>query len=196
MSEADRHKWDERYAAGAYEARTHPSPWLQQQLVHMDSGPALDLACGAGRNALFLARNGFAVDAIDISQVALDRAQARAQQLGVQVNWLCQDLLEAPQIPRHDYALIILFRFVAPNLLPQLKTHLAPGGVLLIEEHLQVTHNQPLLAGPGSARFRVDAGVLRRAADGLSLLYHYAGVSRDPDGRYVALSRLMARAPS
>ena len=114
---------------------------------------------------------------------------------GSTLNWLCQDLLEAPRIPRNDYALIILFRFVAPDLLPTLKTHLVPGGVLLVEEHLRVSHGRQHLAGPGSDRFRVGADELRRAADGLTLLYHYAGITRDPDGRYVALTRLLARAP-
>ena len=75
MSTADRNKWDQRYREGAYASRDYPSEFLKQQLLHLKPGKALDLACGAGRNSIFLAQNGFFVDAVDVSSVGLERAR-------------------------------------------------------------------------------------------------------------------------
>ncbi len=85
MSEADRAKWDARYAAGAFSSRPHPSEFLRANLALCPAGRALDIACGAGRNALFLARQGWSVDAIDISQAGLDRARSAAS--GLDIVW-------------------------------------------------------------------------------------------------------------
>ena len=78
MSNTDREKWNERYTSGAYAARTHPTQLLADWIDQLPRGRALDVACGAGRNALYLAEHGYAVDAVDISSVALDRARAAA----------------------------------------------------------------------------------------------------------------------
>jgi 2-polyprenyl-3-methyl-5-hydroxy-6-metoxy-1,4-benzoquinol methylase len=92
MSQADRKKWDRRDREGAYLERVRPAELLVEWLPRLRQGTALDLACGAGRNALFLAQSGFSVDAVDISPVALERARASADSLGVIVNWLQADL--------------------------------------------------------------------------------------------------------
>ena len=78
MSGADRERWDERYRLGAYVEREHPSAWLVSCLSRAPSGRALDVACGAGRNALYLAERGYAVTGIDVSPVALARAAESA----------------------------------------------------------------------------------------------------------------------
>ncbi len=85
MSDADRDKWDARYRQGSYRARTHPTELLAEWLPRLPRGRALDVACGAGRNALYLAEAGYEVDAIDISSVALDRLREAAQTRGVEV---------------------------------------------------------------------------------------------------------------
>ena len=87
MAEADREKWDQRYAEGSYRARTYPSPFLVERLAELPRGRALDLACGAGRNALCLAEAGYAVEAVDISGVAVERARATARERGLDVDW-------------------------------------------------------------------------------------------------------------
>ena len=83
MSEADRKRWNERYKAGAYGQRTHPSALLatmvEQWLPVRGGARALDLACGAGRNALYLAEQGYQVDAclLYTSPSPRDKRQSR-----------------------------------------------------------------------------------------------------------------------
>ncbi len=154
MSEADRDKWNNRYKARQGEGLAPPSPWLVTHLPKIAPGAALDLACGRGRNALLLARSGFTVDAIDISAEGLRQARQAAQRAGVQVSWLCEDVLEDAELPRRDYQLIVMVHFLAPALLKRLPGYLAPGGWLLVEEHLRWPSP---VEGP-SERFRVGPG--------------------------------------
>jgi tellurite methyltransferase len=85
VSQAERDKWDERYRSGSYEDRTHPTALVATWLPLLRAGTALDVACGAGRNALFLAASGFQVDALDISAVGLDRGRRDAERRGLSV---------------------------------------------------------------------------------------------------------------
>ena len=202
MSDTDRAKWDARYAEGAYSGRTHPSNFLREYADQWTPGKALDLACGAGRNALFLARLGWSVDAVDISAVGLERAQAVAAASGLRVNWYCQDLLldseigskmesdsiVNPALPGRDYQLIILFRFVAPDLLHKLPALLAPGGMLMIEEHM--VWPEPV-TGPSSNRFRVEPDALQNLFPEMEVLAESAGEVLEPDGTSAALARLL-----
>lgn len=79
LSEADRERWNGRYAAGEYGERRWPSDFLKESLDRLPRGRALDLACGLGRNARFLAENGWQVDAVDVSDVALRKAETLAR---------------------------------------------------------------------------------------------------------------------
>ena len=82
MSQSDREKWDKRYREGAYAARKHPSAllveWLPKLAIDASEPCAIDLACGIGRNTLYLAQQGWRVSAVDISGVALDKLAATA----------------------------------------------------------------------------------------------------------------------
>jgi tellurite methyltransferase len=203
VSAAERDKWDARYRDGAYEGRTHPTALLAEWLPRLPRplvvpeggrGRALDVACGAGRNALYLAENGFAVTALDISPVALVRARRAATERGLDVEWLCADLdgeLD-DALPAGGFDLIVWVRYVHRTLLPQLVARLHPGGTLLCEQHLTTTAQ---VAGPTSAGFRLAAGELHGSAHSLSVLYSYEGPVVDPDGRAVALAQLVGRKP-
>ena len=190
MSTADRDRWNARYADGAYESRRHPSPLLEQ---HADllptNGRALDLACGAGRNAIYLAHRGLTVDAVDISRVALDRGRADAGELPIR--WIECDLdgFEA----HADYDLIVNIRYVDLPLASTVLESLRPGGVLVIEQHL-VTEADVI--GPTNPAYRVEAGELARIASGMVVEHLTEGLVEDPDGRRAALARLVARMPS
>jgi tellurite methyltransferase len=195
VSEAERDKWNARYRDGAYEGRTHPTVLLAQWLPQLPRGRALDVACGAGRNSLALAAAGFAVTAIDISDVALARGRRSAADRGLTIEWHCADLDEDPAaaLPPGPFQTIVWVRYVHRSLLPHLVARLAPGGVLLAEQHL--ASSEPV-AGPTSASFRLAPGELERAAEGLVRLYAYEGSVVDPDGRTVALAQLVARRPA
>jgi tellurite methyltransferase len=92
----------------------------------------LDVACGVGQNAVWLAQRGFTVDAVDISSVALEQARQAAAQAGDTVNFVHADL-DTWSPPVETYALVIGFRFLNRKLLPRLKAALRPGGWLVYQ---------------------------------------------------------------
>jgi len=187
MSDVDREKWDERYATGAYSARTHPTQLLADWIDDLPRGRALDVACGAGRNALFLAERGYTVDAVDISSVALDRARATAAERGLEINWIEMDL-EAEEPPGDHYDLIVVVRYTHPTLVARLIGQLADGGFLLCEEHLLTNRD---VVGPTSAAFRTRPNELLGLSTGLRVIYYHEGLVEDPDGRTAALAQLI-----
>jgi SAM-dependent methyltransferase len=192
VSRAERDKWDERYRSGAYENRNHPTALLAEWLARLPRGRALDVACGAGRNALFLAAHGYAVDAVDISAAALERARGDAAGRGLVVAWLDRDLDEPPEtvLPKGPYRLVVWVRYVNQALLAPLAQRLAPGGYLLCEQHLATAAE---VVGPRNAAFRLEPGQLLRSAAGLEVVHYHEGLIQDPDGRTAALAQLIAR---
>ena len=190
MSEADRRKWDARYREGAYVSRPHPSAFLEQCAALLPRrGRALDLACGAGRNALFLAQRGLVVDAVDISTVALARGRERAGDLPI--NWRELDLDEGFE-PAERYDVIVNIRFVNLDLVRSLVPALRPGGVLLVEQHLRTDAQ---VTGPRNPAFRVAPDALRALAGPLAVECAEEGLFEDPDGATAALARLVAKRP-
>lgn len=192
MSHADRLKWDERYRAGSYAARPHPTQLLADRLADLPRGRALDVACGAGRNALFLAAAGYEVDAVDVSSVGLERGARTAAERGLAVNWIEADLEESPApeaLPNSDYALIVLVRYVNMPLIPLLAERLGNGGCLLCEQHLQTTLD---VAGPRNPAYRLEPNELLAAASNLRVLFYRENIVQDPDGRPAALAQLIA----
>ena len=221
----DRTRWDDRYRQGAYSQRPWPSDFLQQNIQALinkngqSSGQALDLACGAGRNSVFLAQQGFITQGVDVSAVAIAKGAAYATKVGVKVGWVCQGLLaqsntadpqavavnpnpihepiqEPVKDPINDFGqfqLIIMFRFVAPGLLTTLMDHLLPGGHLMVEEHLQHDLGEEIV-GPRSPAFRVAPGALlaevAASTQSYAVIEDFAGAVVEPSGDKAAVSRL------
>jgi len=199
MSTEDREKWNSRYADGAYADRPHPSPWVEAQIRGCPAGDdaasrpvALDLACGAGRNALYLAQIGYDVHAVDISREGLALGRRRAEASGLDVTWYEHDLDGGlPDTLPARFDLIVVIRFVRLDLLRRLAGRLDPGGRLLVELHLATDAD---VAGPRSAAFRVAPGLLAETLSELDIEVIEEGLVTDPDGRQVALARAVARA--
>lgn len=189
MSEADRERWNDRYAAGEYAGRSWPSDFLKESIPRLPAGRALDLACGLGRNARFLAENGWSVDAVDISDVALGKAKALAP--SADIRWIACDL-EQSFTPPAKYDLILNIRYVNLPLLAELCAALRPGGALLVEQHLALPNMADDVVGPRSPQFRVEPGALRELASGLRIEVNQEGIFHDPDGDTAALARLLA----
>lgn len=80
---SDAEIWEGRYQSGAHPAGTDPSPFLAECVTLLRPGRALDVAAGAGRNAVFLAAKGWHVTAVDISATALQKAAALAAEQGI-----------------------------------------------------------------------------------------------------------------
>jgi 2-polyprenyl-3-methyl-5-hydroxy-6-metoxy-1,4-benzoquinol methylase len=166
MTEANRIKWDKRHRAKSGEETSPPSEFIKHWIDRCPGGRALDVACGRGRNALFLAASGYEVDAIDISEEGLNNARRSAQKSGLKVNWIAHDLDE-PFCPDSSYDLIVMVHYVNLPLIASLARLLKPGGILLCEQHLATDAE---VAGPGNPAFRLEPRQLREAARGLKIL--------------------------
>lgn len=190
MSEADRTKWNQRYAEDSYR-KSNPVTLLSDWLPRIPVGRALDVACGAGRNALLLAEAGFQVDAIDISAVGLQQLERKARELGHSVNCIEHDLDQAYDFAT-DYDLIVVLWYVNLELIERLCACLAPGGLLLCEEHLR---SEQEVIGPGNDNFRVAPGALRAAVSSLDLLLYEECLAEIPEGGRLASARVVATRP-
>jgi SAM-dependent methyltransferase len=152
-------------------------------------GRALDVACGAGRNSIFLAQAGYRVDAIDISPEGLNQARQKAENQGLSINWIEQDLDQPYQFDT-DYDLIIVMWYVNLELITRLCDCLAPGGYLLCEEHL-ITDQEVI--GPTSLNYRVASGDLREAVSGVEVLLYEESIEMTSEGDQVASARVVVK---
>lgn len=192
MSLADLEKWDARYREGQYASRRHPSALLERLIDRLPRGRALDVACGAGRNALYLAAKGFAVDAVDISAAGLDRLRVDAEADGLAVRALPADLENGipDSLPLAGrYELIVMLRYVNLPLIGPLCARLADGGVLLSEQHLATELD---VVGPRNPAYRLAPNALLDAVRGLRIHFYREGLVTDPDGRRAALAQVVA----
>ena len=137
MSHEEQIAWDERFRTGDH-ANTEPDPFLIQlqeyEELFSPGGHALDVACGAGRNAVWLAQKGWDVTACDISLEGLRKAQALARKHGVRLNLFCQDL-ENASLPTNHFDLMICFFYLHRKLLPLLKMALRTKGLLVYKTY-------------------------------------------------------------
>jgi SAM-dependent methyltransferase len=137
MTTGDQVRWDRQHAAG--HGSDHASGFLKEILLSdswpIPRGRALDIATGKGRNAIFLAEQGFDVVAIDVSPVALDEARQRAAGKSLSISWQQADL-ERIELPEATYDLVVDFNYLQRSLIPQIKAALKPGGHAIFETYL------------------------------------------------------------
>ena len=188
MSAEDRNKWNQRYAEDSHR-KTNPVTLLSDWLPKIPVGKALDVACGAGRNTIYLAEAGFEVDAIDISAEGLLQTTEKAAEKGLVVTCIEHDFDEPYAFTTH-YDLILVLWYVNLGLIKQLCDCLAPGGFLICEEHLR---SEQEVIGPGNPDFRVAPGALREAVSSLDLLLYEESVETIPEGGQVASARVVAQ---
>ncbi len=184
----DRTRWNEKHRDDEFELPTQPTVELERWLEALPAGRALDVATGTGRNALFLAEAGYDVDAVDVADEALETARQRADDRGVEVNWIRADVAEFDL--ECEYDVITVSYFAALELLPDLKEALAPGGVLVYEHHLRAADEIEI--GPSSDRHRYRANDLLRACLDLTIL-HYEERLRTVNDGTAAVATLVAR---
>ncbi len=136
---ARRDLWNERHAGTDPIESFEPNPALVSTASLLDRGRALDLGCGDGSNAVWLARHGWRVTAVDFSEVAIARGRAAAEAAGVSVDWHVCDMLDV-ELEQHAYDLVtLLFIHVPPaerrEILDRASSAVAPGGTLLVVGH-------------------------------------------------------------
>ena len=130
--------WDERYADRPLVWSAGPNQFLTEEVAGLPPGRALDLACGEGRNALWLAEQGWQVTGTDFSAVAIDKARQRAEQLGLEAAFHVADATDTA--PGGPYDLVIVFYLQLPAEQRRAAHRnaaaaLAPGGTLVIVGH-------------------------------------------------------------
>ncbi len=129
---SDRIRWNRRYSDPSFIPDWAPDVVLAQKISDLPKGRALDMAAGVGANSLFLAKRGYHVDVLDMSDVAIETLRRAGDAEGVsgRLELIRSDARDA-SLPRETYDLVICFRFFFPNLAGRLIDTLKPGGVLI-----------------------------------------------------------------
>ncbi len=137
MSLDDQIRWDRQHADS--QAADQPSRFLRKIIEsgawEIPRGRAVDIACGKGRNALFLADQGFDVVAIDVSPVALKEGRRRAFERSLSITFQHADL-EQVRLPAESFDLVINFNYLQRSLVPQLRAAVKNGGYVIFETYL------------------------------------------------------------
>lgn len=168
-------EWDARFRASDHSG-PDPDPFLvsAQEALSLLTPRAtvLDLACGAGRNAVWLSRQGFRVTAVDFSAEALAKTRLLAREHGVTLECRRMDL-ESPSVDLGAWHLICGFFFLHRPLFPLLRQALHPGGLLIYKTYTIDRLRSP--GGPRNPRHQLEPNELLRLAEGLRVLRYEEG---------------------
>ncbi|MES4891265.1 class I SAM-dependent methyltransferase [Streptomyces sp. NPDC096012] len=190
--------WDERYRGAELVWAAEPNRFVEQELTGLEpTGRVLDLAAGEGRNAVWLAKLGWEVDAVDFSAVALEKAGRLAADRGARLHTVCADLTAwSAAEATYDLALIAYLHLPwqqMEHVLRQAARAVRPGGTLLLVGHAAANLRQ----GDGGPQ---DPRVLYTAEQVATVWRAYADIVRaetvqrlvtTPDGPRTALDTLV-----
>ena len=194
--------WDARYSerdGARWSGR--PNGRLRAEVASLTPGRALDVGCGEGADAIWLARSGWTVTAIDISDVAVTRARETAQRAGAAVEWVCGDALHTP-FPAGSFDLVSMQYPALPKAAGEaavraLLDTVRPGGLLLAVYHdLTDEHREHLKSQGVDPADYVDADGLARLLGGAFTIELHAAEPRidpPPDTPHIAEVVLRAR---
>jgi SAM-dependent methyltransferase len=191
-------RWDERHAAHDPIESPEADASLAALARRLTPGRALDLATGDGRNAIWLAANGWQVTAVDFSRVALARARASAAVVGVEVAWVQADLLEwVPAASSFDLVAVVYLHLPSAErraVYARAAAAVAPGGRLVVVGHDR-TNLERGTGGPQDPDVLFTADEIAADLDGL-LTETASVVVRDVgDGRQALDALLVAVRP-
>jgi SAM-dependent methyltransferase len=199
-----RSKWDERYERGEH-AAAEPSRLLVRAVEEFGAASfaegrgrpprALDVACGAGRHAVFLAERGFRVTAVDASRVGVEITRERARARGVEVDARVADLERGEFLPKPGaYALVCDFYYLQRDLFGPLRASLRRGGLFVGAIHLVDERPEAEQMNPD---FLLRPGELREHFRDWELLHYHETERADDDaGEHTRRSaELIARRP-
>jgi SAM-dependent methyltransferase len=146
-----REDWNARYAQKELLWTAEPNRLLAAEVASLEPGRALDVACGEGRNAVWLAERGWRVTGVDFADVALAKAAELAAARGVVIEWLLGDVLELSPEPRSfDLVVVLYLQLPADELevaLRRAADAVARGGTLIVLGH-DVTNLSDGYGGP------------------------------------------------
>lgn len=176
-------KWNKRWREKARTADWQVDPWLERVFPLLPKGTALDVACGIGRNSLFLAENGFFVTALDVSETALGLLNEAARQRNLAINTQQIDLESGAPLPEGPFDLLLNFFFLhRPLLVPEL-ARVKPGGVVVIRTFSRIGVGQDEQV---SAAMSLAAGELLEIFSDWKILLHEEGFEPSRKGGTLA----------
>ena len=164
--------WNHRYSEGQLVSE-QPDPLLIRFAANFSRGRALDLACGPGRHAIWLARQGWKVTAVDSSRVAIEILEDQVQKEGVAVNTVLADL------ERHEfgiepelYDLILVCNYLQRDLFPWIRAGTRVGGVVIAI--IAMVDEDPDIR-PMNPAYLEKPGELKSQFDGWELIHEFEG---------------------
>ncbi len=190
--------WDRRYTGSELLWSAEPNRFLVAETAELPPGRVLDLACGEGRNGVWLAERGFELTGVDFSAVGIEKARRLAAARGVEAEWVVADLQEYRPEPS-AYDLVLLFYLQVPagqrrTVVRAAAGALAPGGTLLLVAHDR-TNLEEGHGGPREPEVLYTADDVVADLEGCGLeLERAERVERPvqtPDGERVALDVLV-----
>jgi SAM-dependent methyltransferase len=183
-----RDEWESRYGAATDDGLRPPSRFVAEVLPLLPPGRALDLACGDGRHALYLARHGWRAEAVDFAHAGLVRLLTIARREGLLVDALQADLEQFP-LPRARYDVVVNTRYLQRSLFGALKDSLRPGGAIVFETFIR---DQQQLGHPRNPAFLLERGELAERFSDCDIIRYEEGRFETESGA-AFLARLLAR---
>jgi SAM-dependent methyltransferase len=169
----DRQVWDERYAGDDLVWSAEPNRFLVAEVEALPPGRALDIACGEGRNAVWLAERGWAATGVDFSQVGLEKARRLADARGVSVEWELADVTDYTPSPESFDLVIVMYLHLpeAPRRVAfrRAAAAVATGGTLLVVGH-DITNPDEGWGGPRDPAVLYGPEAVVAALDGLEIV--------------------------
>jgi len=170
----ERERWNQKYRESP-EAWLEPDAFLPRVFAEYirprfpDGGTALDLAGGAGRHAIWLAKQGWEVTLIDISETGVEQARQNAGPLASHIHFVVDDLtgFTAAQT---QFDVVVVFFYLERKIFPEIAKAIRPGGLLIYKTH--TVAQTELAGGPKDRSYLLEAGELLRLADGLRVLHY------------------------
>ena len=191
----DLHDWNKRYRLRerpAEDLDAAPTPLLVETASALAPGKAprkaLDLACGAGRNALWLADHGWEVTAVDAADAAIEILQIRAEERGLKINALVANLEKDEfEIEPSGWDLVAMCYYLQRNLFEPAKRGVAPGGILISIVHINEE-------GEDDGPHRLRPGQLEQYFASWEIIHRHEGKATD-SAHHRAVAEIVARRP-
>jgi SAM-dependent methyltransferase len=185
----ERRRWNRKYRE-APEAWLVPDPFLERAFsqyilpLFPHGGSALDLAGGAGRHAIWLAKQGWKVTLIDISETGVEQAKQNAGPLAPHIRFVVDDLTRFQASQSATFEVVMAFFFLERKIFSEIVRAVRPGGLLICKTHTLAQGKLP--GGPKNPAHLLESGELLRMAEGLRVLHYREEVAEKATAEFVA----------
>ncbi len=180
----DKVRWNKKYET--LPMPTHVAKVVKHYADQAPRGTALDIACGQGRNTVFLAERGFKVDAIDISEVALSYLDDIEN-----VTTICADIDDYTF--GNEYALIVNVNYLDRALIPKIKEALKHRGMVIFETFVEAEGDG--FHQPSNTEYLLHVNELLNLFQSFEILYYEERIDTNLRGEKVKIASLVARKP-